>query len=1191
MGSASTAPVPAGLAVAFDRGGDMGALMRAHDWAATAVGSPDCWPVPLRSAVSMLLASRTQAVMFWGPERVAFYNDAYRPTIGDKHPHALGRPAREHWAELWDVLDPLLTSVERSGESFWGRDHPFRLDRRGFLEETYFDISYDPVRLDDGSVGGVLCIVSETTGRVLSERRLRTISTLGAGLAELTDRSGPEFGAEVCRLLSAEPADVPFALLYLDGALAGACGVPEKHLRQAAMPDPFAGSLHAADLLFEAPESAAERALVRPVLAGGQPVGAFVFGVNRHLELDQPYRDYFDVLADQVSRGVANLRAYEYERDRAAQLAALDRAKNDFFANVSHEFRTPLTLILGPAEDMLAADDLPVQHREPAEVIHRNGQRLLKLVNTLLDFAAIEAGRLQAAYRPTDLSAFTARVASTFRGAAERAGLRLVVDCPPLTAPVYVDRDSWEKVLLNLLSNAVKFTFAGEIVVRVRTERGSAVLTVADTGVGIAPDEVPKLFERFHRTADARARSHEGTGIGLALVRELVTMHGGAVGVSSELGAGSTFTVTVPFGTGHLRPDSIIHRAIDSDPQVAPLYANEVTWWSSGTDSGEAGGEGGHILVADDNSDLRDHLVRLLSPYWRVTAVPDGEAALAAVRDRPFDLVLADVMMPRLDGLGLIARLRADPATSHLPIVLLSARAGDQASVEALAAGADDYLIKPFAAQELVARVRSTTELSRLRGQLIRQLRALADAAVAIGAAQSTSEVARLAAEHGQRMVGAGRVVASIPGTRHEVDAGGAGPDTPSSPVPLVGSGGATFGQLRVWPPVADESGRALLAQLGRLVGLRLENARLYEAEHRIATTLQHSLLPQTLPTVPGAIVASRYLAGSAEADVGGDWYDVIPAGDGELVLVIGDVVGKGVQAAAVMGQIRNALRAYVLEGFDPGAALTRLNRLLGSTGRRVFATAACLRLNPRTGRMRLASAGHPPPLLIDPDGGTALLHDEALGPPVGAMPEAIFPTREGHLDPGARLLLYTDGAIDDRRGGIDAGTDRLRATATRPYDHVEDMLDAVLDEATGVPRRDDIALLAVEATEIDRFGLVLPADPTKLSVLRRRLESFLVAHDVPEDERFDLVVAVSEAAANAIEHPVDPTESRIAVRAEIRGPEVVAVVRDSGQWRDSAGAGLRGRGLVLIGALADLAVDRTDQGTEITIRRVFKDG
>lgn len=1191
MASASTAPVPAGLAVAFDRGGEMGALMRAHDWSAATVGSPDGWPLPLQSAVSMLLASRTQAVMFWGPERIAFYNDAYRPTIGEKHPHALGRPAREHWAELWDVLDPLLTGVERSGESFWGTDHPFRVSRRGFLEETYFDISYDPVRLDDGTVGGVLCIVSETTGRVLSERRLRTLGALGTGLATLTDPSGTEFGAEVCRLLLTEPADLPFALFYLDGALAGACGVPEKELEPPAMPDPFAGSVPATDLLFDPPESAAERALVRPVLVGGQPVGALVFGVNRYLALDQPYRDYIDVLADQVSRGVANLRAYEHERERAAQLAALDRAKTDFFANVSHEFRTPLTLILGPSEDLLADAGLPARHREPAAVIHRNGQRLLKLVNTLLDFAAIEAGRLRAAYHPTDLSAFTARVASTFRGVTERAGLRLVVDCPPLTAPVYVDRDSWEKVLLNLLSNAVKFTFAGEVVVRMRAERGSAMLTVTDTGVGIAPDEVPKLFERFHRTVDARARSHEGTGIGLALVRELVTMHGGAVGVSSEFGVGSTFTVTVPFGTGHLPSDSIVHRAIDSDPRVAPLYAGEVTWWSSGTDSGEAGREGGHILVVDDNSDLRDHLVRLLSPYWRVTAVPDGEAALAVVYDRPFDLVLADVMMPRLDGLGLIARLRTDPATRHLPIVLLSARAGDQASVEAFAAGADDYLVKPFAAQELVARVRSTMELSRLRGQLIRQLRALADAAVAIGAAQSTSEVARLAAEHGQRMVGADRVVVSVPGTRHEVDTGEARPDTPSSPVPLVGSGGATFGELRVWPPVADESGRALLAQFGRLVGLRLENARLYEAEHRIATTLQHSLLPQKLPAVPGVVVASRYLAGSAEADVGGDWYDVIPAGDGELVLVIGDVVGKGVQAAAVMGQIRNALRAYVMEGFDPGAALTRLNRLLGSGGRRVFATAACLRFNPRTGRMRLASAGHPSPLRIDPDGGVAFLHDEALGPPVGAMPEAIFPTREGHLDPGARVLLYTDGALDDRGGGIDAGLERVRASAARPYDHVEDMLDALLDEATDLPLRDDIALLAVEATEIDRFGLVLPADPTKLSVLRRRLEAFLVAHDVPEDERFDLVVAVSEAAANAIEHPVAPTESKIAVRAEIHGPEIVAVVRDSGQWRDAVGTGMRGRGLVLIGALADLAVDRTDQGTEVTIRRVFRAG
>ncbi|MFI7487608.1 SpoIIE family protein phosphatase [Micromonospora echinaurantiaca] len=1199
--------VPPQLAAAFANGGEMGRRLAAFDWSTSPVGHPHRWPAALANAVSTMLASSAQIVMFWGPQRLAFYNDAYRPTIGAKHPEALGQPAREHWAETWDVLAPLLDGVGRTGRSYRGEDHLFLLDRHGFVEQTYFNVSYDPIRGVDGTVDGVFCIVNETTGRVLGERRLRALAELGSELAEVSGLA--ELGSTAVGVLDRHRADLPFALLYLRDAagavtLAGCSGVdagspalPPSAVLDRLHPD-GAAAVEVADLLDVVPAGAAGQALLLPVSAANETVGAVVLGVARRLPLTADYRHFLDLVAAQLSRAVGRQLAYEQERARAAELAALDRAKTNFFANVSHEFRTPLTLVLGPLEELLADPALTGTYTDRLTTMHRNALRLLKLVNTVLDFSRLESGRLTAHYQPTDLASYTAQLASTFRSATERAGLRLVVDCPPLPAPVHVDRDMWEKIVLNLVSNAVKFTFDGEVRVRVAAVGDAARLEVTDTGVGIEPAELPHVFDRFHRVPGARSRTHEGTGIGLALVRELVEMHGGRVAVSSRIDAGSTFTVTVPFGTRHLPGDRVADPAAHphAEPRQADLYVAETALWTGPvTDQAPAGPSAGppagRILLADDNSDLREHVTRLLCPTWEVVAVPDGVEALRRAVESSFDLVLTDVMMPRLDGFGLVAALRADPRTRYVPIVLLSARAGPAEAVAGLSVGADDYLTKPFSGQELVARVRTNVELGQLRGQIIRRLRGLADAAVAVNGARSTAEVCQVAAGHALNLAEAARVVVSAGGVRYEADAGGDTGPEPSFTLPLTGTTGEELGELRVWRAAGDgaDTDEAALTQLARLVGVRLENAQLYEAEHRIASTLQHSLLPRSLPQLPGAVVASRYLPGTADVEVGGDWYDVIALGDDELVLVIGDVVGKGVRAAAAMGQLRNALRAYVLEGFDPGESLTRLNRLVGSTEGRSFATVVCLWFSPRTGRLRYASAGHPSPLLIRGD-QVAFLHDRALGPPVGAIPGTSYRTADGELTAGSRLLLYTDGLVEDRQVGIDEALARLRADAAEPGEHVADLVDAVVRRVAGRPRRDDVAVLALEATELNRFALRLPADPTRLSVLRKRLEDFLVAHRVGETDLFDLTVAVSEAAANAIEHPVDPAEAMIGVEVTIEDRTVVATIRDSGRWREPTGAGFRGRGLSLIRALGELTVDRTPDGTELTLRRRLQD-
>ncbi|WP_430783881.1 SpoIIE family protein phosphatase [Actinoplanes sp. G11-F43] len=1169
--------LPRRLSNAFERGGEMGARMSGLDWAATPVGDPAGWPVELVDAVATMLASRAQIIVFWGPERVVLYNDAYIVTMGGKHPGFLGRPGRELWGEVWDVLRQLFDGVVADDRSFEARDHLFMIERYGYVEETYFDVSFDPIRSGDGVPGGVMCIVTETTGRVLGERRLRTLSALGRRLSATSDQA--VLAAETAAVLTADAEDVPFAELILDGA-----GTHPAISEVITEGNP--GRIPLALLTVPAP-AAAEEALILPIGVGADTVGALAVGVSRHLPLDDDYRDFLDLAAAQISRGVANVRAFQQQRERAAELAALDRAKTQFFSNVSHEFRTPLTLILGPLEDLIEDPEL----RARLLPVHRNALRLLKLVNTVLDFSRTESGRLRAVYRPTDLAGHTARLARTFRPALDRAGLALTLDTPPMTMPVYVDHELWEKIVFNLLSNAVKFTREGGVEVLVRAAGGQAELIVRDTGAGIPEADQSMLFDRFHRVTGAWSRSHEGTGIGLALVRELTELHGGTVAVRSRPGAGSEFTVRIPFGTAHLPADRVsADPAPPGDPAEPRLWVDEATWWAGdgpGIPQPRQGEPGGRILLADDNADLRDHVSRLLSPHWDVATAVDGAAALELAREQQFDLVLTDVMMPRLDGFGLIAELRAEPRTRDVPIVVLSARAGEESAVEGLSAGADDYLAKPFSTRELIARVRANLELGQLRREIVSNLRGLVDATAALNAVPTTAEVLDVAARHVQAMTAAGRVVLTTPDGRAERDGGAAGTAHPAAVLPLPDTSGPPLGELRVWSGPGGPVDTVVLTQLARLVGLRLANARLYETEHRIAATLQHSLLPQSLPRVPGAIVAGRYLPGSSEARVGGDWYDVIAGPDGELFLVIGDVVGKGVQAAAGMGQLRNALRAYLLEGFDCGTALSRLNRLVDTLGRRQFATVLCVGFDPRTRRMRYSSAGHPSPVLIPAGQTGTFLYDTALGPPVGALGSVTYPTRETELDAGTRLLLYTDGLIEDRRQAIDDGLSELTADVAKPTEHIDDLLDKLLAKATRRgARRDDVALVAMEVTEPREFVLRLPADAGRLIVLRRRLEDFLAAHRVSDDDAFDLVMAVSEAAANAIEHPVDPAEPVITVTASFQPEAVLVAIRDTGSWRPATDAGFRGRGLALIGALTELSVHRSAEGTEVVLRR-----
>jgi PAS domain S-box-containing protein len=740
------------------------------------MGPIAAWPQSLKTAVRILITSRYAMWLGWGPELIFFYNDAYaQMTLGKKHPWALGKPAKEVWAEIWTDLDPRIRRVTDTGEATWDEGLLLFLERSGFPEETYHTFSYSPLTDDDGRINGLFCVVMEETERVIGERQLGLLRHLAAGLsAKITEE-------EVCnaipKSLETDLKDLPVTLGYVfdkgetRARLVCSSGIVPGD--PAAPPIIEIGEIGGQDEVWPVGEVLSKRSSVRvenlverfgplpggawdksptrallvPISGQGQdaPAGVFITALNPYRQLDAGYEGFIDLVAGQIAAGIANARAYEGERQRAEALAAIDRAKTTFFSNVSHEFRTPLTLMLGPTEDALAQPEKVLRGAE-LETVHRNELRLLKLVNTLLDFSRLEAGRITASYQPTDLCAYTLDLASIFRSAIERAGLKYVVDCHPLPEAVYVDHEMWEKIVLNLISNALKSTFEGSIFIGLNHKAGHVELTVGDTGTGIPEQELRHIFERFRRVENARRRTHEGSGIGLALVHELLVMHGGMIGVQSEVGKGTTFTVSLPYGKKHLPKDRIrgAEENIFAGTERRAFVQEALSWLptdiedeavsQADLDAADALGatltalDGKpRVLLVDDNRDMREYVHRLLRPRFAVTTAENGREALLKATSQIPDLVLSDVMMPEMDGLQLLAALRENPATSSVPVVLLSARAGEESLIEGMLSGADDYVVKPFTARELLARVEAHIKIASFRREALETEKRLQD--------------------------------------------------------------------------------------------------------------------------------------------------------------------------------------------------------------------------------------------------------------------------------------------------------------------------------------------------------------------------------------------------------------------------------------------------------------------------------
>ena len=759
------------LTTIFPGQSEMARQMRARNWLDTPLGAPKAWPLSLKIVIRILLTSRYAMWMAWGPELIFFCNDAYKPTLGVKQGWALGLPATKVWEEIWPDIGPRIQTVFDTGTATWDEKLLLFLERSGHPEETYHTFSYSPVPGDDGTVAGMLCVVTEETERVIGERRLATVRALATALASLNRES--EVLAAIETELGANQYDLPFTLTYLfekDGKEARlACNTglvvphaaapltfeiggentwPVNELLAHNVPVTVEGLDDRFDDLPAEPwELPPKQAVLLPIAAQGDlhPAGFLVAGLNPYRPFDTTYAGFVELVAGQIAAGLSNARAYDKERQRAEALAEIDRAKTLFFSNVSHEFRTPITLMLGPIEDALndlsdsALNDV---QRARLNLAHRNSKRLLRLVNTLLDFSRFEAKRVQANYQPTDLAAVTQELVSNFRSVTEKAGLKLHVSCPPLFELVYVDREMWEKVVLNLLSNAFKFTFEGEIAVTlgVTADGNSFELTVRDTGVGIPASELPRMFERFHRVENQKSRSFEGSGIGLALVQEIVQLHHGSIDVESELGKGSAFIVSIPKRGADISPDpQNIDTAASSS--LASAFVEEALRWLPEKSADHAVGFDDiplgfgdvsnatdaairpRILIADDNQDMREYLQQLLNARFDVEVVANGKVALESAKRNPPDIVLSDVMMPHLDGFEFLKAIRADERLRELPFILLSARAGEEAKIEGLNAGADDYLVKPFSAPELIARVQTNLHMAKVRKEAQEALR------------------------------------------------------------------------------------------------------------------------------------------------------------------------------------------------------------------------------------------------------------------------------------------------------------------------------------------------------------------------------------------------------------------------------------------------------------------------------------
>ncbi|KAF0366923.1 PAS domain S-box protein [Gigaspora margarita] len=682
-------------------------LVYSFDWSKTPLGPMSSWAPSLKSTVDLCLHSVFPIAVYCGPELILIYNQMYRPILKTKHPNAMGLPAKEAWSEIYDDdLGPKFQEVMTTGQGLFRDDNLMLIHREGYIEECYFSYTLSPIFEADGSVNGVFNAVQETTQRILATRRLKTLGELG------NRTPGAKTVESSCHMVAAtlrdNDEDIPFAIIYLIESdesnnkirmarlvsttfdeeletIAGSDGVDEyvftKGRSKRILPDYLsdiqdnititiednnnnnnnnnnmelsissnvqATSSHDTSFHIQHVVRTGEHAIITlsngckaillPVATStGKNVltSVMICGINPRRALDREYMGFLQLVVGHVSSSMTHGKSREEERKQAEMLADLNRQKINFFQNISHEFRTPLTLMLSPLEEAISmcSPDSPILPN--LQLINRNARRLLKLVNTLLQFSRMEAGRLEARFQKTDIAKITLELASCFESMARSLQLDYIIDIQnqkefdeKLEREVFIDHDMYEKIVFNLCSNAFKHTWTGNVTVRLRE----------------------LYLEESHQWIQTKQR-----------------------------------------------PDYD-----DNDPDVVMQ------------------GEGDK-----DAMDIDDDFEADLGKRMSMSSIDDEKTKKYQFPfdDMSVDLVLSDIMMPNMNGYQLLSAIRNDPILQLIPVILLSAKAGEEASIQGLEKGADDYLTKPFSARDLIARVRVNIRLSYLRQQLLLQQR------------------------------------------------------------------------------------------------------------------------------------------------------------------------------------------------------------------------------------------------------------------------------------------------------------------------------------------------------------------------------------------------------------------------------------------------------------------------------------
>ncbi|MBV9962738.1 MAG: PAS domain S-box protein [Parafilimonas sp.] len=747
---------PAKIPDFLSGGGQMGERIRNLDWSKTPLGDPENWDQGLKTSVSICLNSNFPIALYWGEELALIYNDAWSPIPGNKHPWALGRTAKEVWKDIWAEIEP---EFKKAFEGIPGgsKDALLPMQRHGYIEECYFDFTFTPVRAANGKIEGIFNAVIETTYRILSERRSNFLNNLSVAL---TSAHTQEKVFEIFNeFLKQNNNPVSFAFFYADNdGSPKLFAATDSNGIKLNKPFPFKDvseekKIHLIknirEYLKEVPKGYWKEepveAVILPITDLNEKVSHYIIcGLNARRRYDEDYKSFFQSVIHIVTKIINTIFSLEEERKRAETLEELDKAKTIFFSNISHEFRTPLTLMLGTLEEVLKDEITAEENLQRLEITHRNAMRLLKLVNTLLDFSRIESGRQKGNFAPVDLGSFTKNLTANFESIVEKAGLNFNVEINAINQAVYVDKSMWEKIVFNLLSNAFKYTLDGSITIRLFSKDDTVVFEVEDTGVGIPEKELPHMFERFHRVQNIVGRTYEGTGIGLSLIKELVQLHKGTVSVRSQEGKGSCFSVKLPFGKEHLPEDQIGFVQTEIESSLPNIYIDETTSllddaqaksFSDINDNEPLTINKPPILVVDDNADMRRHIKSVLQKQYRIITAANGLDALIKIKSEKPLLVLSDIMMPVMDGIELIKQIKNDQQTAQLPVILLTARAGEESRVEGFETGADDYLVKPFAANELIARVKAQIHIAKMRAAVEEKLRSFlmqAPAAIAI---------------------------------------------------------------------------------------------------------------------------------------------------------------------------------------------------------------------------------------------------------------------------------------------------------------------------------------------------------------------------------------------------------------------------------------------------------------------------